>query len=539
MDIFVLAIAIGIVALSFLLLVVWGLWLNRRAVVRLAQAEALCKQFEEREALIRLITGQIRSTLDLSIIMQTTVREMRRFLHTDRVVLYQFTDSCQGKIVVEEVLEPWPSVLGKMRQDHGFVEELAQLYQQDWDRVINQGLEAGLEVDHVQFFQQMQVQTNLSVPIVIGKKLWGVLLAYEYKAPRVWQPTEVNLCQQMGNQLAIAINQAELHDQTRRDTAATIAQSQQLNEVLHNLQQAQTQLIQAEKMSSLGRMVAGVAHEINNPVTFVCGNLNYLTRYTQDLLDLCHLYQETYPNPSAQIRDYLEKIDLNFIAADLPKLLASMKVGADRIRQIIHSLKTFSRLDEADFKPINIHEEIDSTLMILQNRLKSHAGQPEIQVTKCYGELPLVECCAGQLSQVFMNILSNAIDALRKWSEDTLEMAPRTRQISITTESLNNGWVEIRIADNGFGMTEEVKNRLFDPFYTTKPTGEGTGLGMYISYQVVQQHGGVLECWSQPAQGAEFFIQIPAQQQHQHVKTEQQQEQQTTEKWSSGSICYF
>ncbi|MDZ8106918.1 MAG: PAS domain S-box protein [Nostoc sp. DedQUE12a] len=276
-------------------------------------------------------------------------------------------------------------------------------------------------------------------------------------------------------------------------------QALDLAQALQELQRTQAQMIQAEKMSSLGQLVAGVAHEINNPVNFIHGNLNYLEEHTQDLLKLIHSYQLS--NIAL-----CEEIDLEYIQEDLPKILNSMKVGTQRIRQIVLSLRTFSRMDEADFKAVDIHEGIDSTLMILQHRLKQKADFPEINVIKNYGNLPLVECYAGQLNQVFMNILANAIDALEQKTDHEVSLPT----ITIHTTLIDSNWVKIAIADNGLGMSEQVQKQVFNPFFTTKPVGKGTGMGMSISYPIItEKHGGKLECYSKPGQGTEFAIAIP------------------------------
>ena len=322
-------------------------------------------------------------------------------------------------------------------------------------------------------------------------------------------------------QLAIALTQANLYTQSR-------AKAQELEQALRELQRTQTQMVQSEKMSSLGQLVAGVAHEINNPVNFIYGNLNHASSYIQDLLHLIQLYQQHYPNPVPDIQAEAEAIDLDFLLDDLPKLLNSMKVGADRIQKIVLSLRNFSRMDEAEVKQVDIHEGLDSTLMILQSRLKGKAGESAIRVTKQYGQLPLVECYPGQLNQVFMNLLSNAIDALEEsiasgWPTASAALQPeespqsgleaagdRQPTIRIQTEPLDNGYIAIKIADNGCGMTQLQQQRLFDPFFTTKPVGKGTGLGLSISYQiVVEKHGGSLTCFSAQGEGTEFCIEIP------------------------------
>lgn len=288
------------------------------------------------------------------------------------------------------------------------------------------------------------------------------------------------------------------------------AQAEQLKQFIRELQQTQSQLIQAEKMSSLGQLVAGVAHEINNPVNFIYGNLKYVDDYINYLMQLVHLYQQFYPHHVPEIEDYIKKIELDFLRDDLPKIINSMKVGAGRISEIVLSLRNFSRLDEAEMKKIDIHEGLDSTLLILQNRFKEKVDCSEIEVVKSYGNVPLVDCYPGQLNQVFMNIISNAIDALENSHKPYFpEIKKNHSKITITTEIIQNN-VIIRIADNGLGITDAVKERVFDPFFTTKPVGKGTGLGLSISYQiVVKKHKGKLRCISERGQGAEFYIEIP------------------------------
>ncbi|MEH2461199.1 sensor histidine kinase [Nostoc sp.] len=287
-----------------------------------------------------------------------------------------------------------------------------------------------------------------------------------------------------------------------------------LETTLLELERTHIQLIQNEKMSSLGQLVAGVAHEINNPVNFIYANLKPANEYTQDILKLLRLYQKHYPRAVPEIQEKSEEIDLDFLAEDLPKLLSSMVVGADRIQTIVRSLRNFSRLDEAEMKSVNIHEGIDSTLMLLQHRLKVKYHR-EIEVVKNYGNLPLVECNASQLNQVFMNLISNAIDALEERDQQLTfsEIEQQPSQILISTRMLNSHQIQIRIMDNGLGIPKIAQERLFNPFFTTKPIGKGTGLGLSISYQIVtEKHRGSLRCHSIPGQETEFVIEIPIRQ---------------------------
>ncbi|KAB8335379.1 two-component sensor histidine kinase [Scytonema tolypothrichoides VB-61278] len=286
----------------------------------------------------------------------------------------------------------------------------------------------------------------------------------------------------------------------------------QLQQTLQKLQQTQVQLIQTEKMSGLGQMMAGIAHEINNPITFVAGNLVYAEEYTQNLLRVVELYQQDCPNLSQVVQAEIDAMDLDYLKQDFTQLLKSMKMGTERIQEIVKSLQTFSRLDEAAVKTVDIHEGIDSTLMILQHRLKATDKHTEISVIKEYGLLPLIECNPGLLNQVFMNILANAIEALHEYNSQDIsdEVKANPSYIRIRTEVISKNWIAIQIMDNGPGIPEKIRSKLFDPFFTTKPVGKGTGLGLSISYQiVVDKHGGKLYCHSVPGQGAEFFIEIP------------------------------
>lgn len=352
-------------------------------------------------------------------------------------------------------------------------------------------------------------------------ELAQIAAAFNQMAERIQIDTEA--LQASETALKDANETLEMRVQER--TAALKEQAAVLTQTLQELQHTQAQLIQSEKMSSLGQLVAGVAHEINNPVNFIHGNINHAIRYTQDLLALIELYQYHYPHPVAEIEERIEEMDLGFMLEDLSKVLVSMQTGTDRIREIVLSLRNFSRMDESDFKSVNLHDGIESSLVLLEHRLKTKPDLPGITVVKEFGDLPKIECYASQLNQVFMNILANAIDAL-EGSFCAQELAcsgnyvsnHSAPQIHIRTQCLSNDWVEIAIADNGSGMPEEVQHRVFDPFFTTKAIGKGTGMGMSISYQIItKRHNGRLQCFSSLGKGTEFVIQIPIQQLRTHT----------------------
>ncbi len=771
---------------------------------------------QERERLVGAILLRIRESLELDEILNTTVTEVRELLQTDRVLIYRFNPDWSGRVAVESVGADWTAVLDSTIHDPCFGKDYTQLYQQGRIRAIANIYTAGLTPCHLELLAQLQVTASLTVPILQGEKLWGLLIAHHCRGMRQWHSYEIELLQQLATQVAIALQQAELYSRVhselverqrteqelreseqrfrqlaerihqvfwmisvdrrqmlyvspayeeiwqrscqslyqdprswfdavhpedrervlallpqvpqenynleyrilrpdgsirwieargfpienergevyriagicediterklaeaeiirskdllesifnesadaiflvnpetlliadcnqravelfeatskdellsseghtlqkesftpeelssivdelklkgfwsreleyvtkqgklfwgniaakqihvacqnmdlvrvtditerkraeealRRSEAREREKATQLELTLDKLTRTQAQLIQTEKMSSLGRMVAGVAHEINNPVSFIQGNLTPAREYFQDLLSLIELYQQTYPNPTPEIQHLASEIDLNFLVDDWSKLMDSMQVGAERIQQIVRSLRNFSRVDESELKPVDIHEGIDNTLLILQHRLRSvgvsEAGRDnvpraEIEVIKDYGQLPLVTCYASQLNQVFMNLLSNAIDAVETQASPRVitirtslsqkskpqrgvlpvpEVVPAPSTVKSQNEMSHvlvqapdsmPQWVVIRIGDNGPGMSEEVIDKIFDPFFTTKPVGRGTGLGLSISYQiVVEKHQGQLKCVSVPGQGTELIVEIP------------------------------
>ena len=366
---------------------------------------------------------------------------------------------------------------------------------------------AAVEVQKRQGAEALEEAGGLRNRIILGSMVISALIAVllaDKTSRAIAQPLETvtNVAQQVARESNFNLKVPV----TTADEIGVLAASfnqliQRVSDYTQELKQTQSQLIQTEKMSSLGQMVAGIAHEINNPVNFIGGNIDHANTYIQDLADLVTLYQEYYPNPPDAIQERIEDIELEFLREDLPKTLCSMKMGADRIREIVVSMRNFSRLDDGKMKPADIHEGIDSTLVILNHRLKQG-----IQVIKEYDNLPLVECYGSQLNQVFMNVIGNAIDALEEVKKADKEFSPT---IWISTEVTADNAVTVKIRDNGPGIAAARAQQIFDPFFTTKSIGKGTGLGLAISYQILAKHQGKIEMNSQIGQGTEFVITLP------------------------------
>ncbi|MBN3882914.1 MAG: GAF domain-containing protein [Nostoc sp.] len=452
-------------------------------VVQLAEATEREKAMERQELLAATI-DKIRQSLDIKTIFRTTTQAVRELLEVERIAIYRFNPDWSGKFVADSFKDGWKPVV----QAQPMIIETFEDTDDDNELPRNETF----------------------VPIREGEKLWGLLVAYQNSQPRYWKEEEINLLAQVGVQLGIAIQQAELLEQTKRQTL-------ELTQTLQELKQTQTRLIQGEKMAGLGQLLAGVAHEINNPISFIFGNLIHLNEYTQELLKIVKIYQQN-SSLLPTVQEQIDKTDLNFIIEDLPKTLESMQLGTERICEIVLSLRNFSRTDEAELKPVDIHEGLDSTLLILGHRLKNNIERPAIKIIKEYGTFPLLECYPAQLNQVFMNLLSNSIDALEEKFNTIqqrylklLQTCPKIPlTIWISTQAVQNQIV-IRIADNGLGIPEEVRSHMFDPFFTTKAPGKGTGLGLSISYQIiVEKHHGQIKCSSKPGEGTEFLIEIPS-----------------------------
>ena len=480
--------------------------------------ERQLKESRQNDLVFRL-SSQIRESLEPNIILTAAVSELYQALNVERCCFLWVQSKENNKsnrksnlvspgdsleIVTESRRSYLDSLVGNY--DARVVGSLVQWFcQQTLVRIsdINDIPDNSIRT----FLKDLNFAALLAIPLRTRSGRIGVICCGTGRAAKNWSDSEVELLQAVTNQLAIALDQAELYDQSRRTAQLAQDKAEQLAATLQTLRLSQIQLIQSEKMSGIGLLTAGIAHEINNPVTFIYGNLEFVQEYTRDLVNLVKLYQAEYTSPSAVLQQAIEQVELPFLLKDLPDTLNSMAVGTERIRDIVLSLKNFARLDQSKFKLVNIHEGIDSTLLILRHRLRPQADFPGIKIIKQYGELPPVSCYPGQLNQVFMNLLANAIDVL--------EVSPSLHSPTITiyTRQISSNCIQIRIIDNGPGIVAKIRNKLFDPFFTTKDVGKGTGLGLSISYQIVtEHHNGRLVCHSKLGQGTTFVIEIPIQQ---------------------------
>lgn len=480
-------------------------------------------------ALIK-ITNQIRGSLDFSVICETVNQEMLDLLGADRVAIYRFNPDWSGYFMAEALRPGWLPLVEAQKHNDLIAKNVSDCSVRLLDthqvadthlqatyggafvqgkifRVCEDVQNAGFSDCYVEVLKSYQARSYAIIAIYLNNQLWGLLAAYQNSGPRQWQGHEVQSLVQVAEQLGIALKQAEYVKTIQNQTTA-------LNETLQQLQQSQAQLVQGEKMASLGQLVAGIAYEINNPINFIDANLYYAESYVNSLLGLLPSSPPaTRATESDAISKATQEVDLDFIREDLPKVLASMRLGSARIHEIVLSLRNFSRLDESGIKRIDLHEGIESTLVILNHRLVASGKHPQIEVNKDYTALPPVECDPAQINQVVLAVLTNAIDSLKttyRAQKSDSEAGSRLPQIQISTQINDQNQAVIRIQDNGLGIEKGQQSKVFDYFFTTKPVGQGTGLGLAIARQIVEDnHGGKLSLDQNLEQGAAFIIQLP------------------------------
>lgn len=464
------------------------------------------KKKQETLKLFQKLNQEISATNNIEKIYQIVVRSLAEDIGFDRVIIYQ----SQMSRFVPIAHYGYAENLSKNSLVHPFFRELAS---QKKGIVVNgKTKENPLEAVKEDF----QVYYFMALPFAVFDQFDRILFVGNQKEDSLVRPSltkkDLEILEMLSNQITIAFQQIELYEQSQRSAREASDRALELHRTLKKLRNTQTQLIQNEKMSSLGHFVAGIAHEINNPVNFIYGNISHVKDYAEDLLEVVEIYRDRCHSLPPELEEIIQEKDLDFIFEDLPKILNSMKYGAERIREIVKSLRLFSRFDESEFKTVDIHEGLDSTFSILKHRLQ------DIEIIKNYGNLPKIACYAGQLNQVFMNLITNGIDAIeekkQRQEKDKKQLLNslenECNKVTIITEYKEQNAIFIRIRDNGIGMSETIKRKMFDPFFTTKSVGQGTGMGLSIVYQIVtEKHKGTLECNSVLGEGTEFTIELP------------------------------
>jgi signal transduction histidine kinase len=460
------------------------------------EARMAAKRQEKTFRFLQLLHQEISAAREIQTIYDSTVRSLAVNVGFDRTVIFK---------LVEGVVLP---VATWGYSDRGAIDRLANpifmaQLKPNLGMLVNGKSNSAYSADYE---AQLEAKYFLVLPFVAQDcQHWlfvGNRMENSVKRPTLTK-TDLEMLELLAGQIAVSINQVDLYARTQVAARAAQQNSEELSQMLQQLQQTQAQLVQAEKISQLGQLVAGVAHEVNNPVSFVSGNLDHATVYLRDLMAHLGLYQAG--RDRAAIEDHAEEIDLEFVLADFPKMITSMHAGVERIREIMQSLRNYSRTDSDCAQWVDLHEGLETTLMILGPRLKANHLRSKIEIVRDYGDLPRVECYSGQFNQVLMNLLANGIDAIEEVQIERPCITVRT--------SLEGEWVRVEIADNGPGMPESVREKLFEAFFTTKPEGKGTGLGLSISHQIiVEKHGGRLECSSVLGEGTAFCILIPVRQ---------------------------
>ncbi|NJN61394.1 MAG: GAF domain-containing protein [Coleofasciculaceae cyanobacterium RL_1_1] len=522
------------------------LWEKNAALkLEIQERQAIQAEIVQRSAADGLLAKTLQQVGKLSInrwvVLNEVTQEIRSFLTVDRVMLYRFEEDWSGSIITESVNDPDLSLLDRVFHDPCFQEQKAEFYHAGNFKAIENIETDEIKPCHQDFLRQLSVKSILILPIILWQPqknlerslsnveqkfsdlieadkeeqpaLWGLLIAHECQAPRSWSQFEIEALQRLSLQLGIAIQQSDLVQCLIRYEEESRSKAESLAQALNHLKETQAQLVHSEKMASLGQMVAGIAHEINNPLSFIYGNLDHASEYTQDLIEVVSLHERlalnVSPDKNRELLERLDAIDTEFIYEDFPTLLTSMQVGAKRIRDIVLSLRNFSRLDEADRKVVSLHEGIESTLNLLKGQLLQSANQMTIRLDEQYDlTMPPLECYPSSLNQALFNIISNAIDALKARSQMELEFQPvlsiktfYDREIDLDAGNLipineaaaGQDWAVVEISDNGLEIPPANQDHIFDPFFTTKPIGKGTGLGLSQAYQIiVKQHQGKL-----------------------------------------------
>ncbi len=483
--------------------------------IRQAQLYEQTQKQAIRERLLNQIINQTRQSFDIETILTEAIAQLLEALQADRCLVH----------LIEDLNNPEPAPadqIGDAFQQNHLYEVCRPPFSPSTEDFDTHGPITQWVIQHRQMaivpditqderigkanaeYQKAQIKSSLVMPVQANGTLQALLYLNQCSHVRNWSPNDRELARTVADQLAISLRQAALYVRTKKQAIHSALQAQKMSEMLEELRHTQVQLIQSEKMSSLGRMVAGVAHEINNPVNFIYGNIPYVENYVCDLIRLVQAYQAQYPQPCAHIQKLTEETDIDFLLRDLPKILKSMEVGAERIHEIVQLLQKFSRQNEAPLKVIDLNAALESTLLILHNQMTG-----TIEIERCYDNLPPVECYPKQINQAFLSILTNAIEALNRWSNPNKAIALSTKWIP-SSEGKDDGRVQIAIRDNGPGINGEIQARIFEPFFTTKDVGQGRGLGLAETYEIfVNQHKGRIEVKSQPGQGAEFILEIP------------------------------